>query len=237
LSFPTGYRTFTPLGQGAKSAALLSAENMIRVAIFDDNSAFVRSLELLLKDSDDYVLAGAFPNALNALQKVAKSKPDVIIMDIKMPEVSGIEAVQIIKKEHPTIQIMMQTVFEDDDKVFAAICAGASGYILKGTSPGKVLEAIAEVYTGGSPMSPSVARKVLTFFRSHQTVQTEFYDLSKREKEILKYLVEGHSYKMIAEACFISFNTVNAHLRKIYEKLHVNSSQEAISKALRQKIV
>lgn len=210
---------------------------MIRVAIFDDNSAFASSLELLLKDSDDYLFVGAYQNALNTLPKVAKSKPDVIIMDIKMPEVSGIEAVKIIKKEHPNIQIMMQTVFEDDDKVFAAICAGASGYILKGTSPDKILEAIADVYTGGSPMSPSIARKVLSFFQSQQTAQPEFYDLSKREKEILKYLVEGHSYKMIAEACFISFNTVNAHLRKIYDKLHVNSSQEAISKALRQKIV
>ncbi|WP_428656806.1 response regulator [Runella sp.] len=210
---------------------------MIRVAIFDDNSSFAGSLELLLKDSDDYVLVGAYQNALNTLQKVAKSKPDVIIMDIKMPEISGIEAAKIIKKEHPGIQIMMQTVFEDDDKVFAAICAGASGYILKGTSPDKILEAIADVYTGGSPMSPSIARKVLSFFQSQQTAQPEFYDLSKREKEILKYLVEGHSYKMIAEACFISFNTVNAHLRKIYDKLHVNSSQEAISKALRQKIV
>lgn len=210
---------------------------MIRVAIFDDNSAFASSLELLLKDSEDYVFVGAFQNAINALQKVAKAKPDVIIMDIKMPEVSGIEAVYIIKEAYPGSQILMQTVFEDDDKVFAAICAGASGYILKGTSPAKVLEAIAEVYTGGSPMSPSIARKVLTFFKDQQTVQSEFYELSKREKEILKYLVEGYSYKMIAEACFISFNTVNAHLRKIYEKLHVNSSQEAISKALRQKLV
>ena len=210
---------------------------MIRVAIFDDNSAFTSSLELLLKDSEDYVLVGAFQNALNVLQKVAKSKPDVIIMDIKMPDVSGIEAVYIIKETYPASQILMQTVFEDDDKVFAAICAGASGYILKGTSPLKVLEAIAEIYTGGSPMSPSIARKVLTFFKSQQTVQSEFYELSKREKEILKYLVEGFSYKMIADACFISFNTVNAHLRKIYEKLHVNSSQEAISKALKQKLV
>jgi len=210
---------------------------MIRVALFDDNKAFSSSLELLLKDSDDFLLSGTFGNAMNVLQKVAKAKPDVIIMDIKMPEVSGIEAVIAIRKEYPTMPILMQTVFEDDDKVFAAICAGASGYILKGTPPIKVLEAIAEVYAGGSPMSPSIARKVLTFFQSQQSVQTEFYDLSKREKEILKHLVEGYSYKMIADVCFISFNTVNAHLRKIYDKLHVNSSQEAISKALRQKLV
>lgn len=210
---------------------------MIRVAIFDDNKAFTSSLELLLKDSDDYLLVGAFANAIHAVQKVAKAKPDVIIMDIKMPEVSGIEAVIAIKKEYADIPILIQTVFEDDDKVFAAICAGACGYILKGTPPDKVLEAIAEAYTGGSPMTPSIARKVLNFFHTQHTVTPEFYDLSKREKEILKHLVEGNSYKMIAEVCFISFNTVNAHLRKIYEKLHVNSSQEAISKALRQKLV
>lgn len=210
---------------------------MIRVAIFDDNAAFTSSLDLLLNDSDDYTLCGAFNNATNVLMKIAKSKPDLVIMDIKMPEVSGIEAVTTIRKEYPHLPILMQTVFEDDDKVFAAICAGASGYILKGTSPQKVLEAIAEVYAGGAPMSPSIARKVLQFFKTQQTAPAEYFDLSNREKEILKYLVDGYSYKMIADACHISFNTVNAHLRKIYEKLHVNSSQEAISKALRQKIV
>jgi DNA-binding NarL/FixJ family response regulator len=210
---------------------------MIRVAIFDDNKTFTDNLSLLFEGSDDYLLTGVFSNALNVVSKVTKSKPDVIIMDIKMPEVSGIEAVKTIKKEHPAIQILMQTVFEDEDKVFAAICAGASGYILKGTPPDDILEAIAEVYTGGSPMSPSIARKVLSFFRTVHQPEPEFFDLSKREKEILKCLVDGQSYKMIADTCFISINTVNSHIRKIYDKLHVNSSQEAISKALRQKLV
>lgn len=210
---------------------------MIRLAIFDDNKTFTDNLSLLFDGSEDYVLTGVFPNALNVLQKVAKAKPDVILMDIKMPDVSGIEAVKVIKKEHPLIQILMQTAFEDDDKVFGAICAGASGYILKGTSPSNVLEAIAEVYTGGSPMSPVIARKVLSFFQLVHQPEPELYDLSKREKEILKCLVEGKSYKMIADACFISINTVNSHIRKIYEKLHVNSSLEAVSKALLNKIV
>lgn len=210
---------------------------MIRVAIFDDNKTFTDNLSLLFDGSEDYALTGVFPNALNVLLKVEKAKPDVVIMDIKMPEVSGIDAVKTIKKQHPAMQILMQTVFEDDDKVFAAICAGASGYILKGTPPDEVLEAIAEVYTGGSPMSPSIARKVLSFFQSVPQPEPEYYDLSKREKEILKCLVDGKSYKMIADTCFISVNTVNSHIRKIYEKLHVNSSQEAISKALRQRLV
>lgn len=210
---------------------------MIRVAIFDDNKTFTDNLALMFQGNADFLLSGVFPNALNALQKVARAKPDVVIMDIKMPEVSGIEAVKIIKAEYPGLQILMQTVFEDEDKVFAAICAGASGYILKGTAPDEILEAIAEVYAGGSPMSPSIARKVLSFFRSVHQPEPEFYDLSKREKEILKCLVDGHSYKMIAETCFISINTVNSHIRKIYDKLHVNSSQEAVSKALRQKLI
>ncbi|OJW75768.1 response regulator transcription factor [Spirosoma sp. 48-14] len=210
---------------------------MIRVAIFDDNKTFTDNLSLMFEGSDDFLLVGAFSNALNVLQKVEKVKPDVIIMDIKMPDVSGIEAVKIIKQAHPTLQILMQTVFEDDDKVFAAICSGASGYILKGTSPDDLLEAIAEVYTGGAPMSPIIARKVLSFFQNVNQPQPELYDLSKREKEILKCLVEGYSYKMIAESCFISTNTVNSHIRKIYDKLHVNSSHEAVSKALRQKLI
>lgn len=210
---------------------------MIRVAIFDDNKTFTDNLSLLFEGSDDYSLVGVFSNALDVLKKVEKVKPDVIIMDIKMPDVSGIEAVKEIKKVHPSIQVLMQTVFEDDDKVFAAVCAGASGYILKGTPPDDLLEAIAEVYSGGSPMTPSIARKVLSFFQSHHQPEPELYDLSKREKEILKYLVDGQSYKMIAASCFISVNTVNSHIRKIYEKLHVNSSHEAVSKAIRQMLI
>lgn len=210
---------------------------MIRVAIFDDNKTFTDNLSLLFDGSEDYLLTGVFPNALNVLQKVARARPDVVIMDIKMPDVSGIEAVKTIKKEYPAIQVLMQTVFEDDDKVFAAICAGASGYILKGTSPDDILEAIAEVYTGGSPMSPTIARKVLSFFQTTRQPEPEFYDLSKREKDILRCLVDGQSYKLIADTCSISVNTVNSHIRKIYEKLHVNSSQEAIIKAITNKIV
>jgi len=210
---------------------------MIRVAIFDDNKTFADNLSLLFEGSEDYVLTGIYPNAINVLQKVAKASPDVIIMDIKMPEVSGIEAVTIIKKEHPDLPILMQTVFEDDDKVFAAICAGAMGYILKGTPPNDMLKAITEVYEGGSPMSPVIARKVMLFFHTNQQPEPVFYDLSKREKEILKCLVDGQSYKLIADTCSISINTVNSHIRKIYEKLHVNSSLEAVSKAILNRII
>jgi DNA-binding NarL/FixJ family response regulator len=210
---------------------------MINVAIFDDNKSFIDGMRMLLMGNDKYFLSGAFPNAIRATQKVAKSKPDVVIMDIKMPEVSGIQAVREIKAEFPDVQILMQTVFEDDHNVFAAICSGASGYLLKGTSPDRMLQAIQEVYEGGSPMSPPIARKVLSLFQNQFCYNNDFYDLTEREKDILRCLVDGQSYKMIADTLNISYHTVNAHIRKVYDKLHVNSSQEAISKALRQKLV
>jgi DNA-binding NarL/FixJ family response regulator len=210
---------------------------MVRVTIFDDTKNFIEGMKILLMGNDNYFLSGAYANAINAVQKVAKSKPDVVVMDIKMPEVSGIQAVKEIKEQFPTVQVLMQTVFEDDNNVFAAICAGASGYLLKGTPPDKILEAIQEVYEGGSPMTPLIARKVLSLFQNRYCFDKEFYDLTEREKDILRCLVDGQSYKMIADSLKISYHTVNAHIRKIYDKLHVNSSQEAISKALRQKLV
>ena len=155
-----------------------------------------------------------------------------------MPGISGIEAVKIIKEKFPNVHILMQTVFDDNDKIFAAICAGASGYMLKKTTPQKMLEAIRETYQGGAPMTPSVAVKVLQMFRLQTGVEkNEFIDLSEREKEILSLLVKGNSYKAVASACFISIDTVSTHVRHIYEKLHVHSKSEAVAKAIFQKLV
>ena len=210
---------------------------MTRVAIFDDNKNFLESLSFFLKDNGQFELVGGFNNAIHAIKNIEKCHPDIVIMDIKMPEVSGIQAVKDIKNKYPEKQILMHTVFEDDGSVFAAICAGACGYILKGTSPTELLQALKEVEEGGSPMTPSVARQVLTLFQNQFQTQTEFYDLSPREKEILKGLVDGKSYKMLADVLNISYHTVNAHIRKVYDKLHVNSAQEAITKALKEKLV
>jgi DNA-binding NarL/FixJ family response regulator len=211
---------------------------MIRICVFDDNVDLLEGLQILIQDTEDLFLAGAYSNARQVVAMVAKDRPDVVIMDIEMPGVSGIEAVRLIKSALPQVNILMQTVFEDNEKVFAAICAGASGYILKSTSPDKLIEAIREVHFGGSPMSPAIARKVLQVFQ-HQFAQVpeDFQPLTGREKEILSLMVKGHSYKMIAGACQISFNTVHTHIKKIYEKLHVNSASEAVAKAIRQRLV
>lgn len=210
----------------------------IKVAIFEDNNTLRKSLELLIDSADGMCCTGAFANANKLIQNIELSGPDVVLMDINMPGISGIEAVQIMKEKFASIQILMQTVFEDNDKIFAAICAGASGYLLKKTPPQKMIEAIRETYAGGAPMTPSVAMKVLEMFRLQSVApQKEFINLSEREKEILKLLVKGKPYKAIATECFISIDTVGTHVRHIYEKLHVHSKSEAVAKAIHQKLV
>ncbi len=211
---------------------------IIRVAIFEDNDRLRRGLEQLINSSGDMECTGSFPDADKLHQKMQHAAPDVVVMDINMPGVSGIEAVMLIKEKFGDVRVVMQTVFDDNDKIFGAICAGASGYILKKTPPGKILEAIRDTYHGGAPMTPTVAVKVLEMVRSQsESKKTEFIDLSKREREILTLLVKGRSYKSIAATCFISIDTVSTHVRHIYEKLHVHSKSEAVAKAILQRIV
>lgn len=210
----------------------------IKVAVFEDNKKLRESLEQLINSSEIMVCTGAFADADKLIYKIQQSVPDVVMMDINMPGISGIEAVKLIKEKFAEIQILMQTVFDDNDKIFAAICAGASGYMLKKTTPQKMLEAIQETYSGGAPMTSSVAVKVLQMFRLQTGAEkNEFIDLSEREKEILGLLVKGNSYKNIASACFISIDTVSTHIRHIYEKLHVHSKSEAVAKAIFQKLI
>lgn len=213
---------------------------MIRVLIFEDHADMREVLTALIESTDDFILAGAYPNAMDVLNIVRKQKPDVVLMDLQMPGLSGIEATRLIKHHHPHVQVLVQTNFDDNERVFAAICMGASGYILKSTAADAILAAIADTYNGGSPMSPIIARKVLTMLANKQqsglSERVEYQELSPREKEILDHLTKGMSYKMIAAACDISYGTVNSHLKKIYEKLHVHSATEAVQKALLQKI-
>jgi DNA-binding NarL/FixJ family response regulator len=210
----------------------------IKVAIFEDSKALRESLVKLVNSTGDMFCTGAFADANKLLRNMQSANPDVVLMDINMPGTSGIEAVLIIKEKFPNVQILMQTVFEENDKIFAALCAGASGYMLKKTPPQKMIEAIHETYNGGAPMTPSIAVKVLQMFR-HQSASTtnEFIDLSEREKEILGWLVKGKSYNAIGETCFVSIDTVKTHVKHIYEKLHVHSKSEAVAKAIHQKLV
>jgi DNA-binding NarL/FixJ family response regulator len=211
---------------------------MVRVLIFEDNRNFRESLSLYLASADGLWLSGAFADATEAVKMVKKYQPDVVLMDIQMPYVSGIDAMREIKRINSNTKVLIQTVFEDDDKVFAAICAGANGYILKNPRPESYVQAIIDVYNGGSHLSPSIAAKVLTMFQN-QFAKTEnhYVQLTQREREVLQCMVKGMSYKMIADACDISFNTVHSHVKNIYEKLHVNSAPEAVVKALEWRLV
>lgn len=211
---------------------------MIRVAIFDDNTERLDSLELLINHTDGMQCSGVFPDCNTVLHDVAKALPDVVLMDIDMPGITGIEGVKIIRDQYPQLPVLMQTVFDDNERVFASICAGASGYILKKSSPPQIVQAIKDVYEGGAAMSSSVAKQVLKAFQTQMVLHTPAnFDLSEREKEILGWLVKGLSHKMIAEKCFISVHTVNTHVKNIYEKLHVRSVSEAVAKAIKEHIV
>lgn len=213
----------------------------LRITIFDDNKNIRESISMLLKTVKEFEMVGSFSHVLDCVDDVRESRPDVVLMDIEMPGMTGIEAVLKIKKEFPHIQILMQTVFEDDERVFDSICAGASGYILKNHLNTKLVESIRELQFGGSPMSPSIARKVLNKMQSvQQHIKPEEapdYNLTPREKEVLACIVEGLSYKMISDKLFISYETVRSHVKKIYEKLHVASLTEVVAKAINQRIV
>lgn len=207
-----------------------------RILLFEDNNALRHSLKTLLNGVEGYEVVGDFSDCKEAETITGKLQPDVVIMDIDLPEMSGIEGLRIIKEQRPETAIIMHTVFEDDQRLFDSLCAGASGYLLKNTSFTHLLQAIEDVQRGGAPMSPSVARRVLQSFQQRTTEKNK-YGLSEREKEVLKYLVKGFSYKMISATCFISLSTVQAHVKNIYTKLHVNCGREAVVKALSEMIV
>lgn len=212
---------------------------MIHVLIFDDNASRRESLQVLIDDTPFMKCVGAFEDCSKVIENVEATHPDVVLMDIDMPNVNGIEGVRRIRKQFPDLLIVMQTVFEDDDKIFDSIRAGANGYILKKISPEKIIDSIKDVVEGGAPMTASVAKKVLQLFQKEPASSNDDnpFQLSAREKEILSMLVKGLSYKMIGDSCSISTHTVNNHLKKIYTKLHVHSATEAVSRALKEKIV
>lgn len=209
---------------------------MIRIVIYDDNEQRRESLKALLSLTDGMICVAVFTDCSHVQEDMQQYAPDVVLMDIEMPNVDGISGVSLIKKSFPQIRIIMQTVFEDEEKIFASLQAGAEGYILKKASAEKITQSIEEVYQGGAYMTPSVALRVMQYFNKPGAGNNQ-YNLTPKEKEVLKLLSEGNSYKMVADALGISYFTVNAHVKKIYEKLHVHSLGEAVSLALRNKIV
>jgi len=209
---------------------------MIRLVIYDDNIQRSQSLKALIALTDGMTCVAEFPDCSHVEADMETYYPDVVLMDIEMPNVDGISGVARIKKKYPEVKIIMQTVFEDEERIFASLKAGAEGYILKTASADKITQSIEEVYHGGAYMTPSVALRVMQHFAQPSGIK-EQYHLTAKEKEVLKLLSEGHSYKMVADALGISYYTVNSHVKSIYEKLQVHSLGEAVALAYKKKLV
>jgi DNA-binding NarL/FixJ family response regulator len=209
----------------------------IRIVIYEDNPDLRDGLSVLLRGTAGFELVGAFPNCANVDEEISILLPDIVLMDIDMPIANGIQGLKVIKEKYPFVNVLMLTVFEDNEHIFDAICSGAVGYMLKRTPPAKLLEAIQDANNGGAPMTSSIARKVLQMLPPQKRVLDTAHGLTEREREILNLLVKGNSYKMIADNCFISMDTVRSHIKKIYEKLHVHSQTEAVAKAIQNQIV
>ncbi|MEP6684340.1 MAG: response regulator transcription factor [Parafilimonas sp.] len=207
------------------------------VVVFEDNKHLRESLQLLIYSSEKFECIGAFADTRNVVAVINKLMPDIIVTDIEMPFMNGIDATRLIKNKFPEIPILILTVFDDSERIFQSLQAGGNGYLLKNSSPDEILNALTDVHKGGSALSPAVARKVIQYFQSAVPVHQNDYHLTAKEKELLQCLVQGMSYKMIADAMMISFETVKSHVKNVYRKLHVSSNSEAVAKALKQKIV
>jgi DNA-binding NarL/FixJ family response regulator len=209
----------------------------LKVGIIEDQPKIREGLRALIDGTDGYRCVGSFGSMEEALAKVDYELPDVLLVDIGLPGMSGIEGTRRLKGRHPALAVLMLTVYDDDRRIFDAMCAGACGYLLKKTPPARLLESLKEVVGGGAPMSPEVARRVVALFREIRPPEHADYQLTAHEIRILALLVEGHNYKTAADELGVSINTIRFHMRSIYEKLQVHSKSEAVSKALRSRIV
>jgi DNA-binding NarL/FixJ family response regulator len=214
-----------------------ASPRVIKVAIIEDHHKFRECLEFLLNNTEGYCCTGSFRTMEDALARIGDGLPDLALVDIGLPGMSGVEGVKLLKERYPGLLLLMNTVYDDDERIFEALCAGASGYLLKKMPPARLLESIKEAVDGGAPMSPEVARRVIALFRDIRPPERADYHLTPHETRLLKLLAEGHSYKTAAAELGVSVKTISFHLQHIYEKLQVHSKSEAVAKALRQRLI
>ena len=210
---------------------------MIRVAIIEDQREIREGLRELIDDAEDLRCSATFSSVEEVLPRIGSDLPDVVLVDIGLPGKSGIEGIRLLNERYPELVLVVLTVFDDDQRIFEAICAGASGYLLKKTPAPRLIEGIRDAAAGGSPMSPEIAARVIALFRQSRPAPPEDHDLTPHEIRVLKLLVDGHNYKTAAVELSVSVNTVSFHMRRIYDKLHVHTKSEAVAKALRNQIV
>ena len=214
-----------------------SAPALIKVAIVEDQRDIREGLAWIIKSTQGYQCTGSFRSMEEALEKIGADLPNVLLCDIGLPGMNGIEGIRILKDRYPNLLLLMLTVYDDDEVIFDALCAGACGYMLKKTPPARLIESLREAIEGGAPMSPEVANRVIRLFRDIRPPERADYKLTPHETRLLKLLVEGHNYKTAAAELAVSVTTVAFHMRNIYDKLQVHSKSEAVSKALRNRIV
>lgn len=215
----------------------MTLEGDIKVAIIEDRREIREGLAVMINFTDGFSCVGSYRSVEEALHRIDSALPDVVLSDIGLPGMDGIEGVRILKERYPSMTILMLSVYDDNERIFDALCAGATGYLLKKTPPAKLMESLKDAMNGGSPMSPEIARKVVTIFRDFRPPERVDYDLTPHEVRLLKLLVEGHSYKTAALELGVTVNTVSFHLKSIYEKLQVHSKSEAVAKALQHRLI
>ena len=225
------------MGSEASNITASVTQTLIKVAIVEDRREIREGLAMLIGGTEGFHCTGSYRSAEEALDKIEHNQPDAVLMDIGLPGMSGIQALQLLKERFPKMLLLMLTVYDDDERIFDAMCAGASGYLLKKTPPAKLLESLREAVAGGAPMSPEVASRVIALFREIRPPERANYDLTPHETRLLKLFVEGHNYKTAAAELGVTVHTVSFHLRSIYDKLQVHSKSEAVAKALQNKLV
>jgi DNA-binding NarL/FixJ family response regulator len=216
---------------------VLESNDQINVTLIEDERDVREGLTVLINGSPGFRCAAAFRTMEDALRSIGGRVPDVVLTDIGLPGMSGIDGTKVLKERYPNLPVVALTVYDDDDDVFAALCAGASGYLLKNTTPVRLLESLKEVASGGAPMSPSIAHRVIRLFRNFRPPETSTHNLTSQETQLLKLIVDGHTYKTAAGELNIAVRTVSFHLQNVYRKLQVHSKTEAVAKALREHLV